>query len=190
MGSIVEDDGSEEEEAVPPHATEELQVRTLQAGARTVEVEIPDAGPLGMSLASDSAAGRPWVSSIKPDGRIAARPGVKVGMLLLAVDGQVRLASNADSSTKVDSRFDCQPNGFQSASNRCQLTLSTAGGFEPPGRAGPDQGLGPARAARFRLPATTAARQGNTHRGFAQTLDQLHYSNRDFQSNPASGQTL
>ena len=98
MGSIVEEDGSEEEEAVPPHATEELQVRTLQAGARTVEVEIPDAGPLGMSLASDSAAGRPWVSSIKPGGRIAARPGVKVGMLLLAVDGQVRLASNADAS--------------------------------------------------------------------------------------------
>ena len=36
---------------------------------------------------------------------------------------------------------------------------------------------------RFRLPATTTARQGNTHRGLVQTLDQLHDSNRDFQSN-------
>ena len=63
-----------------------------------MEVEIPDAGPLGMSLASDSAAGRPYVSSIEPGGRIAAHPGVEVGMLLLAVDGQARLASSTDAS--------------------------------------------------------------------------------------------
>ena len=54
-----------------------------------VEVAIAEPGSLGVQLKADSEDGPPRVQHIVPGGQMAKHPEVKVGMTLLAVDGQV-----------------------------------------------------------------------------------------------------
>jgi hypothetical protein len=65
-------------------------MRMLAAsGSCAAEVVVTEPGPLGVTLASDSEGGPPRVHDMVAGGHLSRHPEVRLGMTLLAVDGQV-----------------------------------------------------------------------------------------------------
>ena len=64
------------------------------------EIAFTKPGSLGLSFASDSEAGQPWVKAIKPDSQAARFPQLAVGLSLLSVNGEA-VDSLVDAVSKI-----------------------------------------------------------------------------------------
>eukprot|EP01043_Picozoa_sp_COSAG02_P017211 COSAG02_NODE_776_length_17302_cov_17.765855_1_plen_1025_part_00 len=65
-----------------------------------VEVVFTEPGSLGLSFASDSEQGKPWIKAIREDSQAARFPQLAVGLTLLSVDGEP-VESLVDAVSKI-----------------------------------------------------------------------------------------